>query len=495
MSKILKAIMWADRSLSHWKIEIGLAAVLSALFCGATKTGCAYNAVGCIALALFWGMVLLNQLSRFHWKNKIRVLRQELKKQVETLELQQAEIAKASEHLARSKDKLLGMSDLKNKFISMVSHELRTPVTAIQECLNLIAEEVLGPVVPKQKEFLEVALRNVQRLTLVMNHLLDMSHLEAGGMNVSLVKASLDQMIMEAINAVRPKAQKKNIELIMEAKCSLPPALVDRQRVMQVLKELLDNAVKFTELTGKAGISVRLPEDSGQMEICVWDTGCGMSEEEVEQVFGRYFQVHKKGDYTAVPGAGLGLVLSKEIITQLGGSIWVESHPGQGSRFYFTLQCYSDEALLRTCFQGAVREAQLRNSMMICLGLHVQEYEELRKKHSNHAIDCVLSDLHAIVTSYFRAEDRVAVDYAQGKIHVLMVATDRDMAARIRKLDDQLRGQTFIAGDIPVSLVFKYGLARFPEHGESLHALRDEIERQIRSGGLEIGTLPMEGAA
>ncbi len=487
--------MWADKSLSHWKIEIGLVVILSALFYAAAKIGCAHNTIGCIALVLFCAMVLLHQLSRFHWINKIKVLRSDLQRQLEMLNLQQAEIAKASEHLARSKDRLLGMSDLKNKFISMVSHELRTPVTAIQECLNLITDGVLGPVAPKQKEFLEVALRNVHRLTLLMNHLLDMSHLEAGGMNVTLVKASLDQMIMEAINAVRPKAQKKDIELITEAKCSLPPALVDRQRVMQVLKELLDNAVKFTELSGKAGISVRLPEDSDQMEICVWDTGCGMSEEEVEQVFGRYYQVHKKGDYTAVPGAGLGLVLSKEIITQLGGSIWVESRPGQGSRFYFTLQCYSDEALLQTCFQGAVREAQLRNSAMICLGVHVQEHDALRRRHSNHAIDHILSELNAIVTSYFRAEDRVAVDFAQGKIHVLMVATDRDMAGRIRKLDDQLRGQTFIAGDIPVSLQFKYGLAKFPEHGESLQSLREEIERQIRSGGMEISTLPMDGAA
>jgi len=231
------------------------------------------------------------------------------------------------------------------------------------------------------------------------------------------------------------------------------------------------------------------------MEVCVWDTGCGMSQEEVEQVFGRFYQVHKRQDYTAVPGAGLGLVICKEIITQLGGSIWVESQPGQGSRFYFTLQCYSDDALLRTHFQGAAREAQIRNSAMVFLGAYMRDHEALSKRYGNQALETILREVHGIVTSYFRTEDRVAVDYACGKIHVLMVAGEYNMGERIRKLDAFLRGKTFFAHGEALSVEFSYGLAKFPQHGEDLASICREIERQIRSGGLNMITLPLDGAA
>jgi len=464
-----------------WRLEIGIGIIFLFFLLAVMTAGYIHAKMGWIAFCFSVGIVCLHQ-------------RGNMKKERELMHKTQ-ELSNVIRHLAETKQMLLRLGDLKNKFISTVNHEIRTPLTAIQECMNLITEGIAGPVSSRQQDFLGMALRNVQRLTVLLNNLMDLSRLESGGLKASLSKVSLEEVVQEVIHTLHPRAQKKGVSLLMEIKSNLPAALVDRQRVVQVLNDLVDNAIKFTDAGGRAGVSARFVEESKELEICVWDTGCGMSEGDAQQLFGRFHQISRGESLSPTTGAGLGLHLCKEIITQLGGSIWLESQPGQGSRFYFTLLCYSDEALLRTHFHDAVREALSRNVSLLHLGVHMRAFDALCQSHGKHALEEILRDIHVFVTSCFRADDRIVVDFARGRIHVLMVSDNPDMHGRIRKLDEYLSAKTFFAQETPMSLKFLYGIAKFPQHGEDLEGMLAAIEAQVNSGGLDVMHLPMEGAA
>ncbi len=512
MSTLRRLVLLAVKFVHIWQFEAWMAVIFCLLFYAATIWDCADERIGWIAFAIYVLLVGVHQWTRFQTEKEIRDLQKNVQKNIERLKhllekartthyslmQQRSELAKAGEQLSQSRTMLVSMSDLKNKFISTVSHELRTPLTAIQECVNLVAEAVAGPVSEKQKSFLEIAQRNVERLTTLLDNLLDLSNLETGGIRTMLSKVSLEQMVAEAVNTIRPVAQKKEIDLVVAENWVLPPVLVDRQRVIQVLHELLENAIKFTRPSSKVGVCAEWLEDSGQIEVCVWDTGCGMVLTEAEQLFGKFYRQSARKDLTvtAGSGAGMGLAICKEIITQLGGSIWVESVLGKGSRFYFTLPCYSDEALLNIHYRNAVREAMIKNVSILHFAVQIHNYNFLRQHYGGEAFDDIIKEVHAVTSSCFRLEDRVCVDYTSGRMHVLIVAGRYcDLRERIQKLDASLKEKVFFAGDEIVDLNFLYGLARFPHDGDNLPVLLGQIEKQIRSGGVNISQISFDGAA
>ncbi len=491
-----------------WRLEFCMAGLLAGLFFLAVKIGHANPHIAWIAFIIYVALVAFNQWTKVEKDREIRVLHADVERNIQKLKgmlgrshdmhrlliRQKENIARATEQLERSRQGLLAMSDLKNKFIASLSHELRTPVAAIQECISLIADGIAGPVHPKQKEFLEIARRNSERLTALLDNLLDLSKLEAGGMRMVLARVPMEEIALEVINTAMPKAQKKGITLSMDSKWNLPAALVDRARVVQVLNNLLDNAVKFTPASGKVTVSARHLADTGHLEISVKDTGCGLSKQRAERLLGGFYELGGKEDFTS-SGAGIGLALCKEIVTQLGGSIWVESELGRGSQFCFTVPCYTDDSLLEICFRNALREAALRNTSLLHLGIQMQDYESLCRRHGRRKIEDALKEAHGIVQSCFRLDDRLAVDGSLGRIHVLIVFSGFDMRERMRKLDENLHGKTFFAGNESLSLQFLFGLARCPQDGEELEVLKNKINAQILSGGMSVMDLPLDGVA
>jgi two-component system sensor histidine kinase GlrK len=217
-----------------------------------------------------------------------------------------------------------------------MSHELRTPLTSIKEGTGLLLDGVGGETTDKQRKLLTILAEESNRLIGVVNSLLDLSKLEAGMLNYQFETVNLDPLIRRAVAEIAPLVEAKQITVETAIEGPLPPARLDPERMLQVLRNLLGNAVKFTPKGGQVTVAAT-PVD-GKLQVSVQDSGPGIPAESLTAIFEKFHQGNHKGPHTR-PGTGLGLAIAKNIITSHGGEIWAESQLGQGSKFFFVLPC------------------------------------------------------------------------------------------------------------------------------------------------------------
>jgi len=230
---------------------------------------------------------------------------------------------------------------IKDQFLSHVSHELRSPLAVIHQFITILLDRLPGELTADQNEYLEIILRNVNQLQKMIEDLLEVTRADTGKLSLHPQLIPVDEVITDVLGTMRVAATGKGIQLSEEASIDLPFAYADPNRLRQILMNLVDNAVKFTAEGGR--ISVRAQvfwEDPHFLCIAVSDTGCGISTEDSKKIFEALGQV-KDSLSMSRKGLGLGLYLSKELVSRHGGRIWVQSEPGQGSTFYFTLPIFS----------------------------------------------------------------------------------------------------------------------------------------------------------
>jgi signal transduction histidine kinase len=224
-------------------------------------------------------------------------------------------------------------SQHKSQFLANMSHELRTPLNAILGYTELILDSVYGEMPEKARSVLDRVQRNGRHLLGLINDVLDLSKIEAGQLTLSLSDYSLKNVIQTVFSAVEPLAAQKQLALKIDVAPELPQGRGDEQRLTQVLLNLVGNAIKFTD---RGEVSIKGSSANGSFTVAVRDTGPGISAVDQAKLFQEFQQAdssitRKKG------GTGLGLAISKRIIEMHGGRIWVESSPGNGSTFAFTL--------------------------------------------------------------------------------------------------------------------------------------------------------------
>ncbi len=222
---------------------------------------------------------------------------------------------------------------IKADFTSMVSHELRTPLTAIKEGISLVLDGTTGPLIKEQKEFLDIAKRNVDRLARLINDVLDLQKLESGKMVFSLAPEDINGAVREVYDTMITMAKDKALDITLELSDGIPKVVFDRDKIIQVLANLVNNAVKLTD---RGRITVRTEIQDGLLRVTVKDEGPGIRAEDLPKLFRRFEQL-EKGTERRTGGTGLGLAISKDIIERHGGRIWAESEYGQGASFIFTL--------------------------------------------------------------------------------------------------------------------------------------------------------------
>lgn len=233
----------------------------------------------------------------------------------------------AEEALRQKKD-----LEVKSGFVSMVSHELRTPLTAIKMAIDILMVGEAGPVRPEQKEWLDMAQRNVERLTRLIKNVLDFQKLDAGPMFADCKEQDINEMIRELEMTLRSFAHHRNLSFDFELAEGLPEVSFDREKISEVLMNLVSNAVNFTD-QGKICLKTERKENT--VEVAVTDTGIGIRSQDMPRLFKHFTQLH--GDHGKTGGTGLGLAISKKIIDQHGGVIGANSEYGKGSTFYFRL--------------------------------------------------------------------------------------------------------------------------------------------------------------
>jgi PAS domain S-box-containing protein len=222
---------------------------------------------------------------------------------------------------------------LKSKFLASMSHELRTPLNAIVGFSDLLADEIPGELNGKQKRFVNHIKQGSAHLLQLINDILDLSKIEAGQLELRCEDFQLKDALPEVLSTIRPLGMIKNIQVQHKLKTDFS-VYADRVRFKQVLYNLLSNAVKFTPKDGR--IDIDCVEKGNEVCISVTDTGIGIRAEDQAIVFEEFRQVEGNTD-TANEGTGLGLAITKRLVEQQGGKISLESEPGKGSRFTFTL--------------------------------------------------------------------------------------------------------------------------------------------------------------
>jgi len=226
------------------------------------------------------------------------------------------------------------LNQMKSEFLASMSHELRTPLNAIMGFSSLLEEESAGPLNSDQKRYVQHVARAAQHLLDLINDVLDLSRIEAGRIELRRENFRLGDAVHEVISTLRQLAMVKSIALAAEETAHLLDA--DRIRVKQILYNLLSNAIKFTPAGGRVDLTVTAEDEI--LTVAVADTGIGIPFEEQAAIFEKFHQVETESP-AAQQGTGLGLAIARRLVEQHGGRIWVESRPGHGSRFAFTLPC------------------------------------------------------------------------------------------------------------------------------------------------------------
>jgi signal transduction histidine kinase len=250
------------------------------------------------------------------------------------LEQKSVELQAATAELTAANESLKELDRLKDNFITTVTHELRTPLTSIRAFSEILRD---NPSLEQEQRlhFISIIVKESERLTRLINQVLDLAKLESGNAEWHSTELDLNEVIRDAVSTTSQLLRESGVELALDLPPSVPPVHADRDRLLQVMLNLISNAVKFCNSDhGRIDVGLRVLPDA--LQVDVHDNGAGVAKAHQELIFEKFRQV---GDtLTEKPqGTGLGLPISRQIIQHLGGTLWVSSRPGQGATFSFTL--------------------------------------------------------------------------------------------------------------------------------------------------------------
>lgn len=242
-------------------------------------------------------------------------------------------VRKRTAQLEAANERLTELDRLKSEFLSDVSHELRTPLTSIQSFSEILMNYEL-PDTEKRKSFAKVVFEESQRLTRMIDDLLDLSRIEAGRLEIELEPVGLEAVVRKAVESTAPLFDRNKVTVTANVEPDLSPVRANRDRLLQVFTNLLGNAAKFAPYQSSVRIKARRRGRFAMVSVA--DEGQGIDPAQFREVFDRYRQIRDPGQRSSV-GTGLGLAISRELVESFGGYIWVESFKRRGATFYFTL--------------------------------------------------------------------------------------------------------------------------------------------------------------
>ena len=366
------------------------------------------------------------------------------------------------------------VDDTKTELVSVVSHELRSPLTSVKNSVDIISGGRTGEINENQRKFLDIASRNINRLMLLINDLLDISKIEAGKMNFNFGCIDLNDPIDSSIATLKSRSEMKSIMLYKEIKCDLPQVYGESDKIEQIFINLIDNALKFTNDGGEVRISVKdfLGEGPGEerfIEVSVEDNGIGMQPDVMEKVFDRFYQVEKSLSTTARKGTGLGLAIIKGLIEGLNGKIWVESEPEKGTKFIFILPQYNSQRILTGLVDKAIKNARENKTIFSLMLVNLDSFGYLRKTYGDKETFKLMDQVCKIVYESIR-KDRDTLEYQrlEGRVIVILNGTPKEGSKVVeRRIKDTFYKHGYMVGNKSVKTSLSLGLSTYPEEGTS----------------------------
>jgi PAS domain S-box-containing protein len=294
-----------------------------------------------------------------------------------THRMQLENLIREQAHAAKKIGALEELSKLKSEFVSVVSHELRTPLAIIREAVSLIKEGIAGNLNEKQKEMLSKAMKNIERLNNIISTLLDASRIEAGKTKLHYSLVNLNDLLKDSSAYFRNLAHGKGLRLNYRIPRSQINIFLDVDRISQVISNLINNAIKYTEENGRIIVEVVILET--KVRIGVIDTGIGIAAQDLPKLFKKFTQVSGVSG-AEKHGLGLGLSIAKDLIELHGGEIWVESKIGIGSKFYFTIPRFYTRMHLGGEIREKINRLLSEKDVLFIVNIIMVHFREFHKK-------------------------------------------------------------------------------------------------------------------
>jgi two-component system sensor histidine kinase/response regulator len=416
--------------------------------------------------------ILKDNLSRLSHA-LLRALREaEAKKERKKAEEQLKEYAS---ELEKANQELMKIDEIKSEFVSIASHELRTPLSAIKNAVQLILRGKTGEINENQAKFLQMAERNIDRLTSLLNDLLDLSRIESGKVLMNFEEIGLKGTIEFTLSSFKPQADAKSVKLGMDVPAELPSVYGDREKLEQILTNLVGNAMKFTPEGGEITVSARpFNENKNMVAVSVEDSGVGIPEDQLEKVFDKFHQV--EGSLTrTVQGTGLGLPITKGLVEASHGNIWAESKFGKGSTFTFTLPISEGEKRdlrFRSIFDREFQRAIENHTPLTLFLIEVFEKDPDIK-------DAILKQLDELSRKCFCRSADILLKREKERILAALCEANVKGAQVIRQRFEEELQKNFINGR-DVQPIIKMGMATYPEEAFSKRELFRKARERLR---------------
>ncbi len=339
---------------------------------------------------------------------------------------------KAEDEASQSRDERLKM---KGEFLSHVSHELRSPLAVVHQFTTILLDGLGGPLTKNQKEYLDISLRNVNQLKYMIDDLLEASRADTAKLAVRRSAISLSSVVDQALTSHGASANQKMMVLKNDSGKELPAVYADSSRVLQVLTNLLDNAIKFSPPNTTISVRTeRFTEDPAFLLVSVADCGCGIDPEDAERVFDRLYQV-KNALTESRKGLGLGLYICKELIVLQGGKIWVNAKRKCGTTFHLTLPVFTIKNLIAPI---VMKDGQ-RASSLVLLTVEVRspthaQVERDRERMLRQAYDLLERSMLPDLDVLLPVQSRGGADF----FHIVARTDQRGRDVMVQRFRDQL---------------------------------------------------------
>jgi signal transduction histidine kinase/HAMP domain-containing protein len=366
-----------------------------------------------------------------------------------------------------AEEDLIKLDQLKTDFVSTVSHELRTPLTIMGEYASIISDEIPGKLNLEQREYLSIIGGNIDRLSRIIEDLLDISRIEAEKVVLKREFVDLASIVNDVVTQFKPESDGKQIELRTVLPMSLAPLYVDADRIRQVFTNLIGNAIKFTPRNGK--ITAEITDREKEVECRVTDTGIGIAPENLDKVFKRFEQFDRT-DGSGAKGTGLGLAITEALIQLHHGRIWVESEPNKGSKFIFVLPRYSPATLFQEYVMKSMREATAVGSATTLFNVCLIDVNPSNEKFLQERLEPILKDLEGLLRKSLRGKGDVVLRDPDGLVRFL-VNCDRDNALRVESRLREKLSDYLVSQGLAKKMRLYFGRATYPDDGSNAEEL------------------------
>lgn len=393
--------------------------------------------------------------------------------------------ARLYEELLFANERLKELDRLRSEFVANVSHELSTPLATCRYFVSILLKELAGTISGQQKEYLNLMEANIDRLTHLINNLLSLSKIEAGKLELRRQQTKINNLVIEVFKNFEAQAQAKGINLQNLLTENLPDVFIDNERIIEVLNNLIGNALKFTPSDGRIWVEAMIASGYAghkNLEIKVSDTGRGIPAEDVDKIFDKFHQM-EKGLPQGSRGTGLGLAISREIIQLHGGNIWAESELGKGSRFIFTLPIFDADTFFKVRVGEEIKRARQSSSPLSLLVLLIDDFNKIRDEFSDIEANQLLLKMEELTRQTVRRPTDVVSRFMQGEIIAVLAGTNKEGAqSLIRRLKTTIEKEDFSTSKGAMKLKILAGTATYPEDAIETEELIEAAEDSLKLG-------------